>query len=81
MDAYEVYRMWFPEATEEEFEEAYEGQWDSPKDWAMNLLEDMGYNISDWPYNYFDYEAFIRDCECSGDYIFDEENGYVFRRY
>ena len=62
-----------------DFEENYEGEYDSEEDFAQYIvgelydLERMMGNLS----YYFDYKAFARDLFMS-DYIFDD--GYVFRR-
>lgn len=62
-----------------DFEDSYEGEYDSEEDFATHIvnesydLERMMGNLS----FYFDYKAFARDLFIS-DYIF--EDGYVFRR-
>jgi len=62
-----------------DFEDCYEGEYDSEEDFATHIvnesydLERMMGNLS----YYFDYKAFARDLFIS-DYIF--EDGYVFRR-
>ena len=62
-----------------DFEDCYEGKYDSEEDFATHIvnecydLERMMGNLS----YYFDYKAFARDLFIS-DYIF--EDGYVFRR-
>ena len=62
-----------------DFEDSYEGEYDSEEDFATHIvnecydLERMMGNLS----YYFDYKAFARDLFIS-DYIF--EDGYVFRR-
>lgn len=66
-------------ATVEGFEEAYQGEYDSEKDFAYQLVDDLGY-LDQMPESlqyYFDYEAFTRDL-FSYDY-FMTESGYVFR--
>lgn len=62
-----------------DFEDCYEGEYDSEEDFATHIvnecydLERMMGNLS----YYFDYKAFARDLFIS-DYIF--EDGYVIRR-
>jgi antirestriction protein len=66
--------------TLEEVEEAYCGEWNSMKDYAMHIVEECGM-LDQMPDNlrhYFDYEAYGRDLVYSGDYWFHED-GYVFR--
>ena len=65
-------------ATVEGFEEAYVGAYDSEKDFAEQLVDDLGYldEIPEHLRYYFDYEAFARDLFI-GDYHMTE-GGYVF---
>lgn len=63
-----------------EAEESYQGEWNSMKDFAENLIHECDM-LADMPENlrfYFDYEAYARDLVYSGDYWFHED-GYVFR--
>lgn len=63
----------------EDFEEHYEGEYDSEEDFAtyiVNELYDLERMMGNLSY-YFDYKAYARDLFIS-DYIF--EDGYVFRR-
>jgi antirestriction protein len=67
--------------TLEEVEEAYQGEFDNMTRFAEQLVDDCGM-LSEMPDNlqmYFDYEKFGRDLVWSGDYWFDEDNGFVFR--
>ena len=53
----------------EEFEERYQGEYDSVEDYAQQFLEDTG-AIASIPENlryYFDYEKYANDLEISGD--------------
>ena len=62
-----------------DFEENYEGEYDSEEDFAQYIvgeLYDLERMMGSLSY-YFDYKAFARDLFMS-DYIFDD--GYVFRR-
>lgn len=64
---------------EEEFEDRYEGQFDSETDFAYFIVDELGgvENV-EHPEYYFDYDAFARDL-----FINDYEmlgGGYVFRR-
>ena len=60
-----------------EFEDIYQGEFDSKKDFAECLAEEMGLldEVPERLQYYFDYEAFARDLFAC-DYRFD--NGYVF---
>lgn len=65
-----------------DFEDAYQGEWDSFDDYAAQLAEDIGLT-DDWPeeaQRYFDWEAWTRDLKF--DYaVADALDGgvYVFR--
>ena len=61
------------------FREAYQGKWDSEKDFAEFIVDECGmlHGTPDFVKNYFDYEAFARDLFID-DYYFD--SGFVFRR-
>ena len=62
-----------------DFEEDYEGEYDSEEDFASYIVSES-YDLERMMGNlamYFDYKAFARDLFIS-DYIF--EDGYVFRR-
>lgn len=81
----EAFRVWLDEMggdpeDVEQFEDCYEGEYDSELDYIYQYVEDTGM-LSEMPENlrhYFDFEAFARDvfmtglCFCSG---------YVFRNY
>lgn len=61
------------------FEDAYQGEWDSFDDCALQLAEDIGL-IDGWPeeaQRYFDWEAWARDLKFDYD-IADAPNGSVF---
>lgn len=67
-------------STLSDVEEAYQGEWNSMKDFAENLVHECDL-LGDMPENmrfYFDYDAYARDLVLSGDYWFHED-GYVFR--
>ena len=62
-----------------DFEEDYEGEYDSEEEFAEYIVKEC-YDLDKMMGNlafYFDYKAFARDLFLS-DYIF--EDGYVFRR-
>lgn len=67
-----------------DFEDAYQGEWDSFDDYAAQLTEDIGLTDG-WPeeaHRYFDWEAWARDLKF--DYtVADAPDGgvYVFRVY
>lgn len=59
-------------ATEEEFEEDFQGFYDSPQAWAEQFLEDTG-ALDEVPENlrsYIDYEAYARDAQMNGELSF-----------
>lgn len=50
-----------------DFEDAYRGEWDSEKDYAYNLADDMGFEAdSTWPAAYIDWDAATRDLFIDG---------------
>ncbi len=67
----------------EQFQDEYQGEWDSLEAYAENLLEDTGAlaEIPEYLRPYFDVEAFARDMELSGDVWTVQCSGgiYVFR--
>ena len=70
-------------ATVDRFEEAYCGQWDSEKDYAENLFDELYvHEVPNHIASYIDYEAFARDLFMCGDYFsLRGESGqlYIFR--
>lgn len=63
-------------AKAEDVEEAYQGQWDSDEQFAMQLAEDLGFEQpANWPYNCIDWEQASRDIM----YDYFEVDGYYFR--
>jgi antirestriction protein len=66
----------------DEFDERYLGEWDSGEDYAADLLEDMGIDITEvgpeilWPYIEVDLTAFARDLSYDLD-ILDGSGGSV----
>lgn len=57
-------------------EEAYQGQWSSDEDFAMQIAEDFGFEaVGDWPAPYIDWERAAADLMM--DYV--ESDGYYFR--
>lgn len=72
-------------ATEEGFEDARMGECESPEDWAEEFLSETG-TLESIPENlrsYFDFKAYARDAEMSGDVSFVLLNGttYVFSNH
>ncbi len=83
-EAFEVYVAAFGSSRDDvsifdNFREAYQGKWDSEKDFAEFIVDECGmlHGTPDFVKNYFDYEAFARDLFID-DYYFD--SGFVFRR-
>lgn len=61
-----------------DFEDAYEGEYNSEEDFAYWLVDEIGIeNIQNKDY-YFDYDKFARDLFISD---YDFVDGYVFRKY
>jgi antirestriction protein len=66
----------------DEFDERYLGEWNSAEDYAANLLEDMGIDLSEigpeilWPYVEVDLAGFARDLSYDID-ILDGSTGSV----
>jgi len=61
----------------DDFEEAYQGQYDNDVDLAQQLAEDCGYietNLS-WPHNCIDWEYAAKELM----YDYSAEDGYYFR--
>ncbi len=58
-----------PAAAREALSDSYQGAFDSPADWAEQLLEDSGdlAQIPERLRGYFDFESYARDAELSGD--------------
>ena len=77
-EAIEAYIDYYGDFNERDFEDRYEGAWDSKEDFAEYLVDEIGMeNIQNKDY-YFDYEKFARDLFLSDYYFCD---GYVFRSY
>jgi len=77
--AYRAYLSNWGDGTLEDFEERYEGGYDSPEDFAAQLCEESGYfkNIPQWLQGCIDYSAVWRNLDTGGDYV--EVDGYIFR--
>lgn len=60
-----------------DFEEAYQGEFDSDEDFAQNIAEELGYidRKVTWPYTCIDWEWAARDLM----YDYFENNGFYFR--
>ena len=59
------------------FEEAYQGEYDSFLDYATQTFDELyAHSIPESLHYYIDYQAFARDLEAEGYFI---ENGHVFR--
>jgi len=68
-------------ATEESFQDAYCGEWDSEQAYAENLFDELYlHEVPDHIQNYIDYEAFARDLFINDNYSVESDSGvYVFR--
>jgi antirestriction protein len=78
-EAFAAYADIVFKATEEQFEDAYCGDWDSEEAYAENYMDDC-YDIPDYLVDYIDYAAFARDMFMDG--YFSVRGGagvYVFR--
>lgn len=61
--------------------EAYDGYYETEREWVEHIVEDSGFLIGT-PENvkrYFDYESYARDLFAGGEYW--ETNGHYFRSY
>jgi antirestriction protein len=83
--AWAAYVDWVYEsnATADDFQDRYCGEYRTAEEYAEELVEDCGM-LSEMPENlrcYFDFERFARDLNLSGDYHFAEggRGVYVFR--
>ena len=78
-EAYEAYLSYWDEGTLEDFEERYEGKYNSPEDFAEYLCEECGYfkNLPAWLQCCIDYSAVWRNLDTGGDYT--EVDGHIFR--
>lgn len=78
----EAYEVWVNHSGDDDvsdFNDAYQGEWDSEKDFAEYMAEELGYykamedaGISTY---YFDLDAYARDLFMDYSYV----DGYVFR--
>jgi len=78
-EAFEAYLEYEgSDATIEKFEERYQGHWDSPEDFAENLIDECGdlREVPVWLVGCIDWSAVWRNLETGGDYW--ENNGYIF---
>ncbi len=79
-EAYEIYLdNYDDDATIEDFEDRYEGKYDSGEDFAEHLCEECGYfkNLPEWLQCCIDYSAVWRTLDTGGDY--SEYDGHIFR--
>ena len=78
-EAYEAYLSYWDEGTLEDFEERYEGKYESAEDFAEYLCEECGYfkNLPQWLQCCIDYTAVWRNLDTAGDYT--EVDGHIFR--
>jgi len=67
-------------ATEEGFQDAYCGEWDSERAYAENLFDECYlHDVPEHVQNYIDYDAFARDVFMGDNYSVKGESGvYVF---
>jgi antirestriction protein len=65
---------------DEKFLEQWQGAHDSEVAFADSLLEDTGQlsRLPDWARSYFDYQAYARDLQLSGDYSFIRHHGQIY---
>lgn len=76
--AVNAYCELFGKWDESDFEDRYQGKFDNWSRFAEENVDQLGY-LDEMPEHlryYFDYDAFARDLECSGDYA--EEDGHFF---
>ncbi len=68
------------EELEEKFLEQWQGAHDSKEEFADYLLDSTGQlaEVPEFARRYFDYAAFARDLELSGEYSFVPANGQVY---
>lgn len=70
---------------EDDFLSKWQGAHDSREAFVDHLFETTGQleGIPEWARNYFDYHAYARDLELSGDYSFVQNEGqyYVYSSY
>lgn len=62
----------------EQFQDAFEGIYDSLEEWAEGYVESAGLleSMPESLRHYFDYASFARDCDCNGDvFALDMEDG------
>lgn len=78
IDAFISYLDRFGSGSIDDFNDKYLGEWGSIKEYAEDYIESTGLleSIPETLRYYFDYGAYARDLEYSGDVSFD--NGYVF---
>jgi len=77
-DAYEAFLDHIDSnATIEDFEEHYQGKWNSPEDFAEDLYLQL-YQIPEYLQGFIDWQAVWRNLDTGGDYT--EVDGYIFSR-
>lgn len=64
--------------SDDEFSDAYCGEWNSGEEYAENFVNEMGYEIPEWLTGHVDYASLWHEWTCEGLYI---ENGHIFRPY
>jgi len=77
-DAVKAYIYCFGEWNRGDFQDRYRGEYDSWKDFAEQLVDELGYlyEIPEHLRYYFDYEKYARDLRLGGDVC--EHDGYYF---
>ena len=67
-------------ATEESFQDAYCGEWDSEQAYAENLFDELyAHDVPEHIAPYIDYEAFARDLFINDNYSVESDSGvFVF---
>lgn len=79
VDAYKAYVEYIGHdyATLEDFQDSYQGCYESEKDFAYQLADDIGFEpVTQWPASCIDWDQAAREL-FMGDFVF--ESGYVFR--
>lgn len=68
------------DGTEDDFQERYNGKYDSARDWAEQFADDTGLleSVPDNLRYYFDFDAYARDARMNGDLAFCDHEGDVY---
>jgi antirestriction protein len=76
LEAVEAYCSIFGEFDADDFQDRYQGKWQTMKEFAENFVEDTGMlsGVDECIARYFDYESFARDLG----YDYNLESGHLF---